>query len=288
MRDGDFIILRIEDKKEPLRFMGGFFFRGNEPVFEVFEEGEGFMGVLGQNDYRQLRQNPATKEWWLLDSIGTPFIVPKNHYLPFFCTKHKWVSYVIGKNGCASLLKSALWYDGDITLQQKNDNKFVWEHYMQECGKHRVGYLQAKNIPKDFKKFIVLSDPIERVVRWMNWVYRFKYNKWYTYDQPKEKLVEELIWSLQLTTKHPFKSDSHVLPQSEFIKNITKLFYDGDSALFDKEVERVDLKNLQEFYRDTFGEPFVLNNISKPEDRVFSVSDLTPELVASLRDIGIS
>lgn len=173
-------------------------------------------------------------------------------------------------------MKSALWYDGKMTEEEKNGNNFVWGDYNNRCQRKQLNFEQLRlPIISEYKKFVVLSDEIDRKLRWMNWVHKNKYNRYYTFDLPKDKAIEELIWSIPLLVAHPYKSDPHCLSQKHFLESFVKIHYEGDTEKFNNEVIKVELKNLKEFYQDNFGEPLILNNVSDPKKKRFSINDLS-------------
>lgn len=270
------MILRKETERIELTRKNGYLI--NEAlklVFEIVDCTEDEYTVIYNCANMFIRRNPVTNEWWLLDSDRTPFIVAMNYYRPVYCGKHKWMCHTIGKNGCASLIKSALWYDGRMTEEQRDGNEFVWGDYPSLCSGQKLTFDMTKmSLPEDWKKFIVVSPPLERFARWVNWVLKNRYNKYYSFDLPKDKFLDEVVWSYPLVTSHFLKCDPHALSQETFIERIVQMYYGGDRERFNREVERVELKDLKEFYLDTFKEPLILNNVSRPEERVYSAKDI--------------
>lgn len=236
--------------------------------------------VMFGNQLGSLVQNPFTKEWWLLDSSGSTWIVPLNHYKPVICHKQKWICFIIPKNGCSSILKSALWYDGLIDEEALKDENHIWNsNYMPKVCERLMEYTETTNIDElypDYKKFIVLGNEKERLMRWMNWMNKRQYNKFYSYDASDVDLAEEMLWSLDLLTQNPFVCDQHVLPQNVFIEQYSKVYKGMDK------VERVDLKDLPEWYQKSFGAPLIKNNVSSAKDKRFIYDYLSVELKMSI------
>lgn len=113
----------------------------------------------------------------------------------------------IGKNGCASVLKTILWEDGKITKEEKEGDDFVWVKFNSKVP--RVYDLSSY----EGKRFIVLSDENRRIVRWMNWLNNSRYCPYFSFNLSDEQLVDELLWGYSyLALNHAFRVDSHCLP----------------------------------------------------------------------------
>lgn len=221
-----------------------------------------------------LLRNPVTGEWWALNQYGSPWIVAENHYRPIICHAHKWICFIIPKNGCSSVLKSALYYDGMLSTEEYKGSKFIWDGCFTERNESKkLEYLETMSIDTmypDYKKFVVLCDERDRVMRWMNYLNKARYARYYSYELDDKSLADEMLWSMRTVAfSNRYSCDQHILPQSVFLYRYKEIYKGMD------EVERVQLSELPEWYERNFGEPLVKNNISDPASKRFHFENLT-------------
>lgn len=126
------------------------------------------------------------------------------------------------------------------------------------------------------KRFIVLSEEDKRIVRWMNWLCNRRYCRFYSFDLPDERLVDEFLWSLPyVALNRGSKADYHCLPQRLYMKLVINEQYDGDIESFNKLVDKVDLKDLADYHRDVLGVELLKNNVTSSDKKRFSLESLT-------------
>ena len=251
----------------------------NNISFEVFyEQDEEINGsvfhvitVNLKGDLVKLVYNPVCDNYWLCNMSGAPWLAANNIYKPIKCDTLKYITFPISKNGCSCLLKSALHYDNHISQEVTNSEKFIWEN-PQVFSKVRMENSDRENFVeryKDYKKFIVLQPENERFIRFLNWSHKQKYNVFYNFNLSLEDSRKEHEWSMPLITINPYYCDQHALSQDAHIEQYVNLFYNGDKSEFDKDVEIVQLKDLPEWFAETFKAPMIMNNIDKPEDWLY-------------------
>lgn len=257
----------------------GLFIPSIQRTLEVVDEDDEGINVIYEKNHLKLVENPVTREWWLLDGNGAPRIIPKNNFRPLVCKNLKWIALPIPKNGCASLLKSALYYDNYITEPERSDNEMAWVAFNKKRSLVELPYYKARDggmlTDGTHKVFMVVSDERSRLLRWMNWQNTNRYNKFYSYDLPTEKLVDELLWSRRFITKGFYTCDQHALSQKVFTDRFCELYFKGDKELFERSVERVDLKELPEFFLKNFGKQLVKNNVTPENKKRFRWEELT-------------
>lgn len=274
------IIIRDEVNSLPAVIRNdGVFVPAINKSLEVVGEDEEGIGVIYEKHHLKLIENPVTGEWWLMNGDGSPRIVPKNNFRPLVCKAHGWVTLPVPKNGCASLLKTALHYDNYITDAETKSNEMAWVAFDKKRSLVEVPYYEVKESGilsnGSFKVFIVVSDERSRLLRWMNWQNTNRYNKYYTYSLPPEKLADEMLWSRKFITRGLCGCDQHALGQKVFVERFRDMFFNGDQALFDRCVERVDLKELPDFYIKSFGKPLIKNNVTPDAKKIFRWESLT-------------
>lgn len=232
------------------------------------------INVLFGKQLGSLVKNPITGEWWVLDHYGSPWIIGDNHYRPIICHKQKWICFIIPKNGCSSIVKSAHYYDGDLTDEEFKSDMFIWDARFTERNERRkMEYHEVKMIDSaysDYKKFIVLTDEKDRVMRWINWNSKHQYNKFYSYGLSDDDLLEEFFWSMKfIAFANPNVCDQHLLPQRCFIEKWNILYENM------KDVEVVQLSELPVWYEKAFGSPLIKNNVTSPSEKRYDWNRLT-------------
>lgn len=100
----------------------------------VLAQGDGWMKCLMNKEFSimfHFQQNPITGQWWMLrdsdicPTISKTFEVPTRFVV---CHKLKYVSLIIPRNGCSSLITSALYYDNKIDaefVKQMNEKRWL-------------------------------------------------------------------------------------------------------------------------------------------------------------------
>lgn len=236
----------------------------NNSVFHV-------IAVVINNNFGKLIYNPISDNYWFCNMVGCPWITPNNIYYPIKCETLNYIGFPIPKNGCSCILKSALYYDTFISNEAAKSEKFIWED-ANIYSNVRMKVNSRENFIdnyKNYKKFIVIQPENERFIRFLNWSHKRRYNTYYNFDLSLENSKKEHEWALPLITIDPYCSDQHAITQSVHIKQYIDLFYAGDKKAFDKDVEKVQLKDLPEWFSNTFGKPMITNNIDKPEDWLY-------------------
>lgn len=285
------MLIRDESNRVPAEVgEGGLYIIPLQEEYEILDHREDCILFIYNNTQLSLHRNPATGEWWLMNGDGLPRIIPKNYYYAMKCGRQGWLTFPVPKNGCASLLKSALHYDGQLTTAETKGDEFAWAAFNQKRRAVEIPLERFKAtreaLLESHRAFIVSSPERERVLRWMNWVNTNRYNKFYTYDLPPEKLAEEILWSHAFVTKDPYICDPHAVSQRVFRQRFADILFDGDREGFDKRVETVELKDLPSFYRDAFGAELVKNNITPEARKIFKWDSLSPQIQQKIEEIA--
>lgn len=271
----------------------------------VLAQGDGWMKCLMNREFSimfHFQQNPITGQWWMLrdsdicPTISKTFEVPTRFVV---CHKLKYVSLIIPRNGCSSLVSSALYYDNKIDaefVKQMNEKRHqIWLYKKGDkklVNAVRVPVTEIEEIEngkyKDYKKFIVVDDERHRYVRWMNRLLSNHYNPQVDYDLSDDKLFDELTWMYQYCNGKGsiYQCDEHAMPIRRYKEIASKTFKDSD--FFSREFEEVELKNLRTWFKDNFDAPMIENNVSTPEERKWKWEEFTDEQQAAiLRNLSV-
>lgn len=196
----------------------------------------------------------------------TPFIRGCWFVRANICHKLKFISFIISKNGCSSILKTSMVHDG--TYDTIQDHSFIWNNPQYCFEKNVIQNIAKCHAYPDYIKFVVLEDPFKRFLRWLNWSWKNKYNKYYNFNLSKEDFIKEHLWSLPYITRELVCCDEHVIQQEKYFEHIRK---EGFEPLV------VQLSDLPIFFKNQFGVELIKNNVSSPSERIFTKEDFTED-----------
>lgn len=248
---------------------------------------DGSIAIRMGSNLSYLVQNPFTKEYILTDSNKIPYLYVANHYEIVKCDKLKYIGFMIAKNGCSCLLKSALVYDG---IMENTEDRFIWEVVNEKGYRNQVVFQgeRAKQIIenyKDYKKFIVLQDEKERFMKYINWTHKNKYNTLFDLNLSKHDSLMEHIWGQRLFANHTWVCDPHAISQNRYLKEFVRQYFGGDKEKFMNEVETVHLDDLKTWFEKQFGVPMIMNNIDSEEDKIYKLEELTKEELKAVEEV---
>lgn len=187
--------------------------------------------------------------------------------------KYKFIYCLIQKNGSSSIMYS-------LSKNDYNDNHLRTERLWHQEGikiykeKHFFSFKNTKDLQSfiknypDYRKFIVISDPVRRVISYLNFfiiLYPFMKNK--IINNIKTLLI---IQNYINEHYHNIKNEYveyHSLPQHVFYKFFKEAI--GD------ELEVVKLENLKTYMKDEFD--FDLYIINENKNKFISYSDILNE-----------
>lgn len=248
---------------------------------------DGSIAVKMDNSLSYLVHNPYSNEYILTNSNKVPYLYVANHYEIVKCDKLKYIGFMIAKNGCSCLLKSALVYD---EIMKNEDDRFIWEVVNEKGYRNQVVFngeraRQVLENYKDYKKFIVLQDEKERFMKYINWTHKNKYNTLLDLNLSKHDSLMEHIWAQKLFAKDRWVCDPHAISQDQYLHEFVRQYFDNDKEKFEKEVEIVALDNLKTWFEKQFGVPMIMNNIDSEEDKIYKLEDLTIEELKELEKV---
>lgn len=201
------------------------------------------------------------------------------------CNALKFASPIIGKNACASVIASALYYDNKIDKEYiKNENKNVWEtnpqlihNFYTYMGQDNHYYV---NLPKDMILFCVISDPLDRFIRFLNWNRRDSFRHYLHHNQlTYSQIIDEALFFLPYLQKSlSFVYDEHAIFQKNIIINTEKFL--------NRTAELVPIKTLPEWFKNKFGVDFIRSNVSLNSQRIFNKDMMTKEQKSLFYDIA--
>lgn len=233
---------------------------------KIYHEDEQGFYVDYQNQVYRLEYNPISKNYWFMYLNKTPFIRGCWFVRANICHKLKFISFIISKNGCSSILKTSMVHDG--TYDTIQDHSFIWNNPQYCFEKNVIQNIAKCHAYPDYIKFVVLEDSFKRFLRWLNWSWKNKYNKYYNFNLSKEDFIKEHLWSLPYITRELVCCDEHVIQQEKYFEHIRK---EGFEPLV------VQLSDLPIFFKNQFGVELIKNNISSPSERIFTKEDFTED-----------
>lgn len=228
-----------------------------------------------------LVHNPVSGNWHLADASGRLGIWNGNYCQIVKCDALKYICFIISKNGCSCILRSALEYDG--LFGNTSDDKFIWHqtaaaHYWCDGTLFR-GDSARKMLDdpryKDYKRFIVLQDERERFIKFINWTHKRRYNPYVDLSLSREASFREHVFLHPYFSHDTYVCDQHALPQGRHVDAFIVQLYGGDASRFWRDVEPVGLDDLREWFGDTFGKPMLMNNIDSEEDKLYRLESLS-------------
>lgn len=137
---------------------------------KIYHEDEQGFYVDYQNQVYRLEYNPISKNYWFMYLNKTPFIRGCWFVRANICHKLKFISFIIGKNGCSSILKTSMVHDG--TYDTIQDHSFIWNNPQYCFEKNVIQNIAKCHAYPDYIKFVVLEDPFKRFLRWLNWSWK--------------------------------------------------------------------------------------------------------------------
>lgn len=156
----------------------------------------------------------------------------------------------------------------DGTYDTIQDHSFIWNNPQYCFEKNVIQNIAKCHAYPDYIKFVVLEDPFKRFLRWLNWSWKNKYNKYYNFNLSKEDFIKEHLWSLPYITRELVCCDEHVIQQEKYFEHIRK---EGFEPLV------VQLSDLPIFFKNQFGVELIKNNVSSPSERIFTKEDFTED-----------
>lgn len=233
------------------------------------------------NTRHKLVHNPVSGNWHLADASGRLGVWNGNYCQIVKCDDLKYICFIISKNGCSCILRSALEYDG--LFGDTSEDKFIW-HQTAIANYWCNGTLfrgeSARKVLddpryKDYKRFIVLQDERERFIKFINWTHKRRYNPYVDLSLSREDSFREHVFLHPYFSRDTYVCDQHALPQGKHVDACITQLYGGDVARFWSEVEPVGLDDLREWFCDTFGRPMLMNNIDSEEDKLYRLDTLS-------------
>lgn len=266
----------------PMRFDGSVLHSDMMDISVLGEDEDGDIVCSHGNTTRYLINNRISDRYMLTDPAKRLPVRIFNFCQVIKCDSLKYICFIISKNGCSCILKSALEYDG---IQKIPENSFAWEAvYYDSNGKApcvHIGYdiktLLESDKFKDYKKFIILQDEHERFMKFINFSHKKHYNKYVNMTLDKDASFDEHIFLYPYFTKSIFACDQHALSQRAHIMEVIRQVYGGDQDRFMDDVEFVHLDNLKDWFKDAFGKDMLLNNMDSKWDMKYSLESLSKE-----------
>lgn len=198
----------------------------------------------------------------------------------FKSDKIKCLCPIIGKVACSTII--GLFYN---LLYNKNYKGQIWRHPYIEAifnkSKIRLKKNELYNF-KDYKKFVILRNPLDRFVSIANYsksVFNnvgFPYLYKYSYIEDKSKFIDAIIaicYGQYLMENTSYK-DEHFMSQSEQLKGI-KLENQIDDF--------VDINYINQYFLNKFN--VVLPNINKSKNKFIKKEDISPIQMKRIRRI---
>lgn len=210
--------------------------------------------------------------WYLMcDAGGFPVagIDPMPSYRLLACRRLRWLALVVAKNGCSSLLASALAAEGLVPREDleklenpawglcDKDGVRLHDGLIARPGCEAAALAEAASC--NWRIFRVTSPETERAVRWADMMV----TRWRHYGNldrlERKAAADTLLWLRDYAdgVRSEFFMDEHVIHPA---LSLARLRRDTDFA---GKFEEVPLRSLAEWYGDSFGEPLVRNNVSR-------------------------
>lgn len=201
----------------------------------------------------------------------------------FYSQRFKYVNCGISKNGTSSILASIMTYDFGESFD--HDVK-LWcqpEVYLELSPQYRM--TDDNFTPEElsrldgFRKFIVLRDPMDRFISFINNTYKEEeYRRLFNNNVSPEKYVDSVLRKFPKMIDYQRKDrryDKHAVPQ--------RVYYEKFHALFGDELEVVRLEDLPNYFESITGQPFVKNNVTLKSQKVCTLDTLTPKQLATIQ-----
>lgn len=189
------------------------------------------------------------------------------------CNNLKFISPLIARNGCSSIIASSLVYDGKID-KITDINQNIWQMYEPQVHENIRSIIQHYNskIYNDYKLIAIVSDPISRFCRYVSWsTSDLLHNYLCIYDRfTKKDVVDEALFLYKyMQTDQVLVCDEHATLQSPIIQMAEK-YLNAECTL-------IPLKKLEESFYDLFSVPLIKNNVSVEGTRFVTENDLSKE-----------
>lgn len=192
-----------------------------------------------------------------------------------FSKKQKYVSCVISKNGCSSILASILKYDFEEQFEIKENEK-IWRRadlWKPNLSDFRLFIYENTDTTSfsDYKVFLVLRDPFDRFVSFINNSYKeAEYNYLFDKSLTPQKYVDSVLKMFPHMidyTRKDKRYDKHAISQRVYFEKYCQIF--GDR------LEVVMIDNLPEYYEQLSGHPLLKNNVTGAKEKVCTRDSLT-------------
>lgn len=203
-------------------------------------------------------------------------VVETHHkvYELLFSEESGYVYCLISKNGCSSILSSILEYDFGMTVDR---TRKVWVSRANEISSMSSLFSVTFNDGEDvdisrfrsMRKFIVLRDPEDRLISYINNCWKEdEYNKYFPKDVPPERFVDRVLGSYYICADTSARYyDRHAVAQRQYYEKYRDLF--GD------ELEVVRIEELPDYFQQLTGKCLIKNNVTQDNQKVCSSSTLT-------------
>lgn len=192
-----------------------------------------------------------------------------------FSKKNKYLSCLISKNGCSSILSSILKYDFH---EEIDETKKIWDQkdsWVKHKDEHKILFNHNEKIDltsfADYRKFVVLRHPLDRFISFINNTYKEKeYDYLFDKSLSPEKYVDSVLdfYPYMIDYKRKdMRFDKHAIPQ--------RVYYEKYKEIFGNDLEIVMLKDLSEFFEKLTGVSLIKNNITKDSEKICAKETLT-------------
>lgn len=213
-------------------------------------------------------QNPVTRELWVLDRTGAPLKYTKRdeRYKVGVCRTLRCTFPIVSRNGCSSLVKTALVADG---LMDESDTRFVWSTRVFGGAVLPPARGCVLDGVEDYRRFVVVDDERRRTFRWVDHVLRHGLCPYLRRpgELSREDHLREALWAGPILFGDPWANDQHAIPQKLYLERLERYALKGGAAL--ESFERVPLENLADWFAEAFGRPLVKNNVTPAAKRIF-------------------
>lgn len=188
---------------------------------------------------------------------------------------------IISKDECEPIVSSLLKYD----FNEEYTDKKLWLKAISDklSNNHLLfEYFTASENDKfkDYKKIIVLSNPLDRYISFVNHIYNVnEYN--YLVDkqeQDKVKLTNQILmlWQRMINISS-HKYSKHAIPQ--------RFYYEGYKTLFGNDLNVVFIEDLPNYYKELTGNELISNNFMDDNEHLITKDTMSEEQKTYLNHI---
>lgn len=189
---------------------------------------------------------------------------------------------LVSRNANTSIVLSALVAEGDVSLSDYPNEKFLWhdEEILSKCKTKGKWKPLSEICVKNYKRrIIVLDDPYKRYIRSLNKILvepsLLKVDeKLKKVGKEKEFIDEMLYFSDLCENDEHFIWERHLGLQSSYVQKCR------EKGTW----EVIKLSDLSQWWKDNIGKEMVNNNVSTPQQRRLSLESFDPSQRKKLDD----